>query len=101
MSKHLEQKTSLNSSIKIPIKQEDKEIWLDAKILAQSAYDNKVDLRSFIHTLNKFSDQVDLSKTPVGVVYKWREEATDHYLRLSITDDPVIDNKAKQENIIN
>lgn len=101
MSKCQEQKISLKDEIKVPIILEDKSItWLGAITLAQSAYDNEVDLDSFVLSLNTFSDQVDLSKTPVGVVYKWREQATEYYLRLSVTDGPVTDNKAKQ-NIIN
>lgn len=100
MSKHQGQKISLSDEIKVPILQDGKQVWLGAFTLAQSAYNNKVDLDSFVLSLNTFSDQVDLSQTPVGVVYKWREQATEHYLRLSVTDDPVTDNKAKQ-NIIN
>ena len=96
MSKCQEQKISLKDEIRVPIILEDKSItWLGAITLAQSAYDNEIDLDSFVLTLNTFSDQVDLSKTPIGVVYKWREQAADHYLRLSVTDDPVIDDKAK------
>lgn len=93
MSKRQEQTTSSNDEIKVPIIQDDKEIWLGAFTLAKSAYDNNVDLDSFVLALNSFSDQVDLSKTPTGVVYKWREQATEHYLRLSVTDDPVTDDK--------
>ena len=52
---------------------------LEASHFAQSAFDNEIDLNSFLASLDNFCNQ---SVSPIPDIRKWREEATEKYFTL-------------------
>lgn len=52
---------------------------LDATHFAQSAFDNKIDIDSFVLSMNNFSET---SSSTTEEIQAWREEATEHYFTL-------------------
>lgn len=56
---------------------------LTAKVFAESAFENNIDINSFTASLNNFSDAAHkLGISTDAEIMQWREEATEYYFKL-------------------
>ena len=71
----------MSEAVKVPV--DTGVAVLPAKVFAESAFENNIDINSFTASLNNFSDAAHkLGISTDAEIMQWREEATEYYFKL-------------------